>query len=291
MKKILFIVNPLSSKKLLIPFEKHAKKVLAGISDIEYSFRYSEYPGNAYEVAWEALNDFDIFVAVGGDGTVNHVSKALIHTNKLLGIIPIGSGNGLGRHLKIPLQINKAIHLVATSEKSIQIDTCLMNEHHFVNLAGIGIDSFIANMFASSKRRGFYSYLRSTLHSVFQYKADNYCVTIDGKTINKKALLVSFANSDQFGNNAYICPKAMINDGYIDICIVPETPIYKLIPLAIRMFAKTIDKSEKVEIYRCKNVVINTNKPIIAHTDGEPLLIDKEIEINILHNSINVIVQ
>lgn len=286
---ILFIINPISGgkDKLKIP------ALIDAILDktrFNPNFSFTEYVGHAGEIAEEASNkNFDVIVAVGGDGTINEIASKLMNQDKVLGIIPFGSGNGLARFLKIPMDTVKAIR-VLNEVHVTTIDTGKFNGKHFFNMAGMGFDAHISSVFAGDKSRGLTGYLKLGLKEVMDYKAQTYHLKIDGIEYVKKAFVISIANSSQYGNNAHISPMASITDGLLDVCVVREFPMYKLPVLGFEMIRKTTHKSALVEIIRGKNIVIAREREDAIHIDGEPFFMGKEIEVSIAPLSLRIII-
>jgi diacylglycerol kinase (ATP) len=288
-KSILFIVNPVSG----IGKQKGIEQKIANELDLsKYNYRvaFTEGPGHAVALSREAsAGGTDIVVAIGGDGTVNETATALVGTDTLLGIIPTGSGNGLSRHLKIPMNLKKAIGII-NQGKTKKIDTATINDNFFVNIAGVGFDASVAKKFALSPKRGFATYFQITTNSYKDYKPKKYTLAIDGETITRRALLVSFANSNQWGNNITIDPNARLDDGYIDVCIVQKVPYWKAIFFAPLLFIKRFDRTSYVEIIRAKEVQLLRKKSRSVNVDGDPRKMGKELNIKILPLSLNVVV-
>ena len=285
---ILFIINPISGgkKKQKIP------SVIDSYLDKEKfspNFSFTEYIGHAAELAEEAANkNFDVIIAVGGDGTINEIAPKVIQTGKILGIIPFGSGNGLARFLKIPMDTIKAIQVINAFNLS-QIDTAQLNDRPFFNMAGMGFDAHISSVFANNKSRGLKGYVEMGLKEMTSYQSQTYKIEIDGVIYNRKAYVVSIANSSQYGNNVHISPKSSLTDGLLDVCIVKPFPLYKIVVLAYQMLRATTDKSDMVEIIRGRNIKITREKEDSIHLDGEPFLMGKDINIDIVPLSLNII--
>lgn len=253
------------------------------------NFSFTEYIGHAGEIAEEASNkNFDVIVAVGGDGTINEIASKLMDQDKVLGIIPFGSGNGLARFLKIPMNAAKAIRVINEAHIT-RIDTGKFNGKHFFNMAGMGFDAHISSVFAGDKSRGLTGYLKLGLKEVMDYKAQTYRLNIDGTDYIKKAFVISVANSSQYGNNAHISPMASVTDGFLDVCVVKEFPMYKLPVLGYEMIRKITHKSAMVEIIRGKKIFISREKEDAIHIDGEPFFMGKEIEVGIAPLSLKII--
>ncbi|MBB2146015.1 YegS/Rv2252/BmrU family lipid kinase [Pedobacter sp. LMG 31464] len=287
-ENILFIINPISGgkKKQKIPglIDAHLDK-----TKFNPNYSFTEYIGHAAELAEEAANkNFDVIVAVGGDGTINEVAPKVMQLNKTLGIIPFGSGNGLARSLKIPMDSKKAIQLINTFDTQI-IDAAKLNNKYFFNMAGMGFDAHISAVFAGNKRRGLKGYIEMGLKEMIAYKPQSYQLEIDGVSYTRDAFVVSIANSSQYGNNVYISPKSSLTDGLLDVCIVKPFPLYKLPILAYQMVRATTDKSEMIEIIRGKNIKITRMKEDSIHLDGEPFFMGKNLEIEVIPSVLKVI--
>lgn len=291
MKKILFIINPISG----IGKQKIVESLIGKHLDKEKfssEIVYTKYAKHAIELSKEASsgNDvFDIVVAVGGDGSINEVSQGLIGSNTVLGVLPAGSGNGLARFLKIPLDLKKAI-LNLNKEETKRIDTLKVNDVFAVNVAGIGFDAEISHRFATYGKRGFWAYLKLVLKSFFSYKNFDCEFELDGEKLSKKAFLISCANSSQFGFNAHIAPLAKIDDGFFDICILRKFPVWAGLGITFRLFGKSFHKSKFMETKQAKRFSYKKQGEIIAQIDGEAIAFKDELNIEINPSSLNIIV-
>ncbi|WP_158798624.1 diacylglycerol kinase family protein [Pedobacter sp. L105] len=286
---ILFIINPISGgkEKLKIPAIIDAN---LDRSKFNPNFSFTEYVGHAAEIAEEAANkNFDVIVAVGGDGTINEIAGKVMQQDKILGVIPFGSGNGLARFLKIPMNTAKSIQVI-NQMKVKKIDTGTFNGKFFFNMAGMGFDAHISSVFVGNKKRGLTGYLKLGLKEMINYKPETYNLTIDGVSYTRKAFVVSVANSSQYGNNAHVSPKASITDGLLDVCVVKSFPLYKIPLLAYQMLSASTDQSAMVEIIRGKDIHISRPADAAIHIDGEPYFMGKEIAVTVSPLSLNVIV-
>jgi len=288
-KQILFIVNPISGLGKQKRIEKwideglDKSKFISGIV-------HTTHAGHATELSKKAIEDgADIIVAVGGDGTVNEIGQTLIGSSSAMGIIPTGSGNGLARHLKIPFNFTKAINVINKGNVR-KIDTATLNDKVFLSVAGIGYDAFVAKKFSRAPKRGFLSYFKITFSEYFTYKPKKYRMVIDGQEVVRRALLVSFANSNQFGNNTSIDPAAELDDGFIDVCIVKKIPLRKMIMIPPMLFLPRFDKSRYVEVIKAKEVKLKRKRGKTIHLDGDPHKMGKEMEMKIIPLSLKVIV-
>ncbi|RYG00629.1 MAG: diacylglycerol kinase family lipid kinase, partial [Chitinophagaceae bacterium] len=250
---------------------------------------FTEYIGHAAELAEEAeRKNYDVIVAVGGDGTINEVASKLVHSEKVLAIIPFGSGNGLARFLNIPLAAKKAIELINTGKYQV-IDTAELNGKKFFNMAGMGFDAHLSAVFAGNKKRGLKSYVELGFKEITSYKAQPYKIEIDGKKYDKDAFAISIANSSQYGNNVYISPQSSLTDGFLDVCIIHPISLVKLPILAFQMITGKTHKSSLVKIIRGKHIKIERTAPDAVHLDGEPRQLGEELEIKIVPASLKII--
>ncbi len=289
-KKIIFIINPISGHHNKNNFpnlvEKHIDK-----NQYEYSIVFTEYAGHATELTMKAIeDDFDYIAAVGGDGTINEVAKCLIGKRQILVIVPLGSGNGLARHLELPFKPERLIKEVINKGKVYKIDTAVMNDIPFISIAGIGFDALIADYFAKDENRGFMTYAKLVTEKYPNYRQKEYTLILDDeKTIECKPFFVTFANSSQFGYNAEISPKASVQDGLIDVCIFKK-PTFLEVPIVATYFlAKQIDKSNFIDIYKAKKIKVTRKVAEVANIDGEAIEMSKDITVEIIPLSLNIL--
>lgn len=288
-KKIKFIINPVSGisnkDRIIGLIEQRLNK-----QQFDHQFVFTQYAGHGYELGCEAVQQgLDAVIVVGGDGSVNEVGKALVGTEVKLGIIPTGSGNGLAHFLKIPFNLGEAINALNAFHLKT-IDTLTANGHFFCNAAGVGFDAKVAHEFAKVKRRGFWSYFKVILHEYPIFPARSFSLHYEGHHIQRKALLVSFANSDQFGNNAIIAPEAQVDDGLVDVCIMSRVPLIEAPLLGQMLLLKLINKTHWVEYIRTAEITIEQPGETIAHLDGEPVVLGEKIHIKVNPLSLQVIV-
>lgn len=289
MKKIRFIINPVSGIG--------RKKVIEGIihecfdrKNTEFDIAYTKAAKHATELSREAAElNYDIVVAVGGDGSVNEVAKGIIGCKTSLGIIPAGSGNGLARHLKIPFNTHKALNVIKEGH-NLKIDTVRINKETFVSIAGVGFDALVAKKYAKFGKRGFWPYIKIITQEYMTYKPKKYTLTIDDKKIETKALLIAFANSSQFGYNTSISPDADLQDGLVDVCIFQKAPVLEMPLISNLLFLKQINKTKYVEIIKAKKVTLERKRNKMVNLDGESVKVGKTLNIEVNPYSLNVIV-
>lgn len=287
-KRFRFIINLSSGsgrQKLVPPvLEKEIDK-----GKIEFDIRETESPKHATELAKDAASQgFDAVVAVGGDGTVNEVGRGLIGSETALGIIPMGSGNGVARSLRIPTSPVVAIRGLNRTY-SRKIDTGKLNDEVFIGVAGIGFDAHIATLFSSLKSRGLKSYIRLIAREYAKYKAQEFLLLNNGSEEKKIAMMMTFANTTQFGNEARIAPMASMDDGILEVCMLKKFPLYVLPSLSLRLFSGKINTSVFYESLSAKEIIVK-QKNTSAHVDGEPFEAGHEIRVSVNPRSLNVII-
>lgn len=287
-RKVLFVINPVAGGKR----KDHVPQLIQQYLNkeaIEPTIVFTEEAGHAHWLAKDARNTYHAVIAVGGDGTVNEVASAVVGSKAALGILPFGSGNGLSRFLSIPMDTVKAIQNINDNNIEL-IDAGQMDDHWFFNMAGMGFDAHISEVFARQKTRGFITYFKAALQEIISYKSQSYHLEIDGKRFDRDAFMLSFANSSQYGNNAHVSPKASVQDGLLDVCVIKPFPLYRFPEMGLRMFTKTADKSGFVEIIRGKHIQVLRKNAGPAHIDGEPQTFGQSTEIKIVPLSLKVIV-
>ena len=287
-KKILFIINPISG----VGRHKTVEKLIDEKLDktiFDYELVYTKASKHAIELSKRAVDEnFNIVVAVGGDGSVNEIGKSLIGTNSALAILPCGSGNGAARHLNIPTNLVKAMQIINQGNISA-IDTFNINNETVINTAGIGYAAHIAHEFSKIKKRGFSNYIKIAFRDSMKYKSQNCEVEINGEIKKLNTFIIDIANGTQWGNNAVIAPHAKNDDGLLDLCIVNDFPFINFPVMATRLFTKSIHRSKFVEIIKVKELIIRQERDY-AHIDGEPVFIGQELKVKINPHSLKVVV-
>lgn len=298
MKNIAFIINPMSGTQNKKKLPKLIQQVLDHDQWLE-NIVFTERAGHATELARQyARMGFDAVVAVGGDGTVNEVARGLCGTETALCVIPMGSGNGFARHLHIPMIPAKAIEMINHSEP-IRVDYGMAEDKIFVTTCGTGFDALIAEQFATAGKRGLKTYVEKFFQDVLTYQPENYIINVnenDGQSpnenqIEKKAFLITFANANQWGNDAYIAPKASMQDGQMDICMLSSSALLGAPGLALRLFTKAIDSSLFMDVVKAKDITLVREHEAPFHIDGDPVEMPKDIHIRIVEDGLKVLVE
>ena len=283
----IFILNPISgvSKKNDIP------ALIGQYFEGDYEVVLTEYAGHGTLIAAEAVSlGVKNIIAIGGDGTINEIAKSLVGSKSSLGIIPTGSGNGLARHLNIPLKITKAIRFLNAAKSSL-IDVGRLNGHLFLCTAGVGLDAEVTHDFASRGTRGLSTYIKSGLSIFKNIKNKKYTFSLDGKeTQTDEGIIFTIANASQYGNNAVISPMSLINDGILDLCVLPKMGIINAISHLIKIFRGTLDQSSETSYYSFKKLNVDLIGETKAHVDGEPITVNDSIEVQIEAEALKVLV-
>jgi len=291
-KKIVFIINPRAG----IGHYKRVVRLLKKRLDLTkyfYEFFQTQYRGHGHVLAIQAARErADIIVAVGGDGTINEIAKALVGKRVVLGFIPTGSGNGLAHHLQIPTRISKAIQVI-NSGHSVSIDTLKINDKICISIAGLGFDGLVAELFDRSSRRGFFPYLYYVTKNYISYKPRIYFIEEKEKEREVyEAMLVSIANSSQWGFNVKVSPEASMEDGYADICFVKKPSFFRFLFSTTALLTGNLHKDKKAaHIRRLSECTIYTKDGIKlpCHIDGDPIERQNKITIKVLPKSLQII--
>ena len=283
MRKLLFIVNPLSGgidkKELLKKIERKIRH--------SFDVAFTERPGHATQLARQS--DADIVVAVGGDGTVNEVAGGLIGSGKVLAIVPCGSGDGLALHMGISRKVRRAVktlnHGIITD-----MDCALLDGKPFFCTAGVGLDADVAWQFASKSKRGVWGYIALARKLWKHYRPQTYTIHIDGQELTTPAVMVTVANADQWGNQARIAPLASVQDGLLNLVIVKPFSTWEIPFLAAKLMTGRAHKSRRVQTIEGKSIVIDRLAPGPVHMDGDPFRMGTHLEIKVVPNALRVLI-
>ncbi|MES2779120.1 MAG: diacylglycerol kinase family protein [Bacteroidota bacterium] len=288
-KKIAFIINPISGGINKEKFPSLIGRYLDR-NQFEVEINFTRSAEHNLELAQQAVEQKkDVVIAVGGDGTINNVAKFMVNTGIMFGIVPQGSGNGLARHLRIPLNNMKALQIINKLHRK-NIDAGMANDHFFVNVAGAGFDAHVSWMFANAPKRGFWSYTKITLNEFASYKPQSYELIVDGETVTRDAFIICVANGSQYGNNAFIAPQANLDDGLFDISVMKPFKMHQMPAIGLEMFMKKYNNSRYVDALKGENIIIKREHKGVFNIDGEPVMMDKDIHIRMLPEALKVIV-
>lgn len=287
-KKLLFIINKYAGTGYVPRLE--GKIIEACVErNIECTLEFTTGRGHAAELAAQGAGRYDGVVAVGGDGTVNEVCRGLVSTVTPLGILPKGSGNGLARHLKIPMGLSRALQAMLTG-RIIHMDTFRLNGQLSVNVSGIGFDGHVANLFSQTKRRGLLGYTRLVMKEYFTYPEFEIELEAENNTTQLKSFMMAIANSSQYGNNASIAPQASVSDGVLNLSTIRKIPLYRGVAFGYRMFNRKLKSNDVFTSSMQRNFTLKAPTPVAYHIDGEPCGLCEIFTVEIMPGSLKVLV-
>ena len=279
-KHIVFVLNPISGTKSK---EGIVKLIDQQLDSNKYDWRIvrTEYAGHAAVIASQSVSEgVDICVAIGGDGTVNEVARSLVQSQTALGIIPCGSGNGLARHLCLPMDPKGALEMINLGRVEL-FDYGIINRQPFFCTCGMGFDAFISLKFAEAGKRGMVTYVENVLKEGLKYKPDTYTIEDATGIHSHKAFLITCANAAQYGNNAYIAPGASMQDGLMDVIVMEPFTVVEAPKLAMDLFAKTISSNSRIKTFQARRLHIKRSQPGAVHFDGDPINMGTDIDVEL----------
>lgn len=285
---IVFVINPISGTRS----KEDLPSLIDSLLDKErfsYEIRFTEYAGHAAEITRQCVaRHADAVVAVGGDGTVNEVARSLTHTSTALAILPCGSGNGLARHLCLPMEPTAAIQVI--NEYHVEdFDYGVINDLPFFCTCGMGFDAFISLKFAKSGKRGPITYIENVLKEGLKYKPETYEVEDPTGAHRHKAFLIACANASQYGNNAYIAPGATMKDGQMDVIVMEPFNAFEAPQIAADLFMKTLGNNSKIKTFRTDRLHIRRTAPGAIHFDGDPVVTSADVDVRMVPGGIRIV--
>jgi len=286
----LFILNPNSGTSIGKKAEAVSQIITLAAQNhgAQATILFTEHRGHATELVKEylELKSWKAIVAIGGDGTVNEIARPLVGSEQAVGIIPLGSGNGLARHLGIPLTLDASLKRLFEG-KVITIDSAQINDIPFFCTAGMGFDAYVGHLFSQQEQRGLATYVNVSFQSYWSYKPQSF--RLNG--YDTQAFSLSFANAGQFGNNAWVAPQASLQDGFLDVCTIHPFPKWYGTTLAYQLFTKQMKASQYIDYQKLQEAIIETDVPPMIHYDGEPFQLNTtHIKVKIKPQSLRVIV-
>lgn len=282
MENVVFIINPFSAKKNYQSFLDVLQKKVENPN-----FYISDSVEKTNEFIKKNFDSTEIFVAVGGDGTISSIAKKLINTDKIVAIFPAGSGNGFARETEFGKNLDELLAKIQRKQFR-EIDTFLVNEHFSINVSGTGFDGKVVKKFEKTDR-GFKNYIKVSLKTFFNYKPISVkFASFEHQKFDGKYLMLNVANTRQFGNNAYIAPHANTVDGLAEIVLVKKFPFWYGIIFAAKMFTKNLVESDYVKFLSVSEIEFSVNTED-WHLDGEYTKIPSPICIKVLPKSLKIL--
>lgn len=296
-RKFIYFVNPVSGtggKGLLLDIIKN-KTAEKGIPfEILHTNAAAEYNFLKEKIADENVTDV---IVCGGDGTVNQIANALLGIHVNIGIIPMGSGNGLAFAAKIPRRVHKALENIFAGNAAY-VDSFYINKKFSCMLCGLGFDAQVAHDFARQKKRGLATYVKQSAKNFFKAKHYHFEMILDGNPIISEAFFISIANSNQFGNNFTIAPQASLHDGLLDIVVVNKMSKLRMIWTVLKQIRKgqvRLYEDRKyhrndIHYFQTKKLTIKNTQLAPLHIDGDPAETAAVFEIEIIENAFKLLI-
>lgn len=268
----LFVINPISGhakgKKVSSFLQKYIDT-----EQLPWNIVMTTHQGHAFDIAREMTGQVENIIAVGGDGTVNEVAAGIIaaQKNANMGIVPLGSGNGLARHLGIPIDYKQAIKRIRKGETQT-IDVGVLNDRPFLCTSGIGFDAYVSKLFALGSGRGLFNYIKHSIKAYFSFPPSTYSITIDGKSYEREAYILTIANADQYGNDVIIAPQADIRDGLFHLTLIKPFKKVKGLNIVWDVLSRKIHQSNFAETFIGRDIEITKRGDYMdVHMDGEAI--------------------
>jgi YegS/Rv2252/BmrU family lipid kinase len=296
-RSLLYFINPISGTKNkqalveLIHQETTNRK-------LSYQINHTNKEGDYHYLPDKIKNEniSDVIIC-GGDGTISQITSFLINSNVNIGIIPVGSGNGLAFAAGIKSNFKKALQVVFDGNAKY-IDGFFFNNKFGCMLAGLGFDAKVAHDFSEQKKRGLMTYVLLCIKNFFSIKPYSFSIEINQQKFKTEALFVSIANSNQFGNHVTIAPKASLSDGLLDVVVVNKmnkllTMLSLLRQISVgKIKSDIIDKksiNKGIGYFHCDKIIIENHDNAPLHLDGEPIITENKIEIKIVPNAFKLL--
>jgi YegS/Rv2252/BmrU family lipid kinase len=301
-KKYHFILNPVAGRGKTYLAIKKIRSILRQIG-IDHNISITNAPGHATELARTTCDDYDVVVAVGGDGTINEVINGLIRGKAALGILPLGSGNDFAKAIKVPQNIQKAIDIILEHNKKtidigkvkttkyLESQSNHINERYFVNGVGIGFDAMVA--FESSKIKilsGLPLYITALIKALFKYRTPDCIMKVDEIRLKSRFFLIAVGNGISAGGGFYLTPDALLDDYKFDVCYVDHVNLFQIVKIFPSVLKGLHGKFKQVHFTQAKNIHVNSKNKFYVHADGEIVgNLASEVEISMIPGVLQVI--
>ena len=289
-QRLLLVINPISGGLNKSGLADVVKQRMKASLNMEVDVKTTAGKGDARRFATEAVeNGYYAVIVAGGDGTVNEVAAALCDSGVALGIIPSGSGNGLARHLEIPVDERLSLDVIAENN-IVACDYATVNDKPFFCAFGVGFDAAVSDRFAKQRKRGKFMYFKSALEEFVQYRPQVYTISANGKVFTQNAFLIACCNASQYGNNAYIAPTASMTDGLLDIIIIHAGSPLDTAVLGVDLFTGYINRNTLLQSFQAPAAVIYRTEEGAAHIDGDPIELGEIIDVKCKRGGLKIFV-
>jgi YegS/Rv2252/BmrU family lipid kinase len=260
----------------------------------DYAVYLTREAGHATELAREAVAaGADLVLAIGGDGTVNEVARGVIGSAAALGIVPVGSGNGLARALRIPLRPEQALDALAAGVAR-RMDVGFLNGRPFLNVAGVGFDAAVGHAFHErgkrGGRRGLLGYARLSLAELRAYRPPRLTIEVAPERLDLRAFVATFANGPQYGSGAFINRGGKLDDGRLEVVVFEDGPLWRTLLAASRMFLGGLERSRGYRRLAGPAATVVAGTPAAVHCDGDPAGSAERIEVRLRPRALGVVV-
>lgn len=278
-QRLLLIINPISGTADKSELPQIVSQGIKEAMGFDVDLKMTTAKGDANQFAKEAVEQgyYGVIVA-GGDGTVNEVATALCDSDVALGIIPSGSGNGLARHLEIPVDYDLSLKVIKQNNV-VSCDYATVNGHPFFCTFGIGFDAAVSDRFSKQRKRGRFMYFKSAIEEYIKFEPQVYTISANGKIFTQNAFLVACCNASQYGNNAYIAPDASMSDGLLDVIIIHAGSPIDTAMLGVDLFTGYINRNTLLQSFQAPAAVIYRSQEGVAHIDGDPIDLGEIMEV------------
>ncbi|MFN8301443.1 MAG: diacylglycerol kinase family protein [Saprospiraceae bacterium] len=288
-QRIVFIVNPKAGvniqRRIRTSVDQHLNH-----RRFEYGIWHTEFAGHGTQLAQKAIAEqYDIVVAVGGDGSINEIAGALIGSEATLGILPAGSGNGLATHLGYGRNLDQAIKKINLAETRV-IDSGTLNGRPFFNVAGIGFDGLVSNLMRKQEKRGLLPYFLKSLEAGLSYTSRECEIEMDGQVVREKCFVVAVANGPMYGYHFQIAPDAQLDDGLFNVVLLKDAPRWQYFAALPATLNGSLYDASFVEHFQARKVTIRCAGENHVHLDGEGMVISGDLHFEMKPRSLKILV-
>jgi YegS/Rv2252/BmrU family lipid kinase len=286
--RVRFLVNPLSGLPLGRPRPYTLIERILMRSDWDFDIRILRKRGDGEKEARRAVEEgLDLVVGVGGDGTLHQIANPLVGTKTALGVLPYGSGDAYARALGIPLVPHRALRGLLSGEPEL-LDVGEVEGRFFLSTSGVGLDAQVGQEFDKSPIRGGLPYVGIAAKEFLNYQPVVAHIEFDGESRSIRPLLLTIANTNQFGIGAVIAPRARPDDGLLDVCVISEISVLEALVHSPKLFMGAIDQAPHVELFQTREIRVSLERDVPVHLDGEPYTLPRDLVFRVRPRALRV---